>query len=133
MSLNGLVHPFREKCESQNWRWVRGMQLMPQGLGPVMNTQLQCTYGQFAPYENPEVIKELEATTPFRVWGYPNVTQCGRMAPLLYYRKVDPNPSRASCGEVGTNPATGCPYSGNGPPRQCSCGSDNPSWPYTLS
>lgn len=133
MSLYGLVHPFPEKCESLNWRWVHSAQLVPQGLGPVMKTTPQCDFGDIAPYKNPQVIRELAATMPFRIWGYPNVTQCGRMAPLLYYRRPDPNPTYKSCGGRGTNPATGCPYTNNPNRGQCSCGSDNPSWPYTFS
>jgi len=97
MSLNGLVRPFPEKCESLNWRWVVGNQLTPQGLGPVMDQTIKCEYGDIAPYTNPNVTAQLQATTPFRVWGYPNVTQCGRMAPLLYYHKNGPRQSNG-CG-----------------------------------
>ena len=133
MSLNGLVHPFPEKYESLNWRWVHGLQMGPQGLGPIMNKTPQYDYGNIAPYTDPKVVAQLEATMPFRIWGYPNVTQCGRMAPLLYYRRKDPNPqSPNGCGAPETNPLTGCPYSKN-VPRQCGCGSDNPSWPYTFN
>nr|QBK87299.1 MAG: hypothetical protein LCMAC201_02010 [Marseillevirus LCMAC201] len=110
MSLNGLVHPEREKCESANWRWVRAHQLAPQGLGPLLDTQNRCDYGSIAPYTSAEEMAKMNATMPFRIWGYPNVTQCSRLAPLLYYPRVDPNPKR-KCGP------------------QCTCGSDNPSWP----
>jgi len=123
MALNGLVHPFPVKCESLNWRWVVGNQMTPQGLGPKMNQQVQCNYGDSAPYQDPRVLQQLENTLPFRVWGYPAVTQCGRMAPLLYYHRRDPNPDTRSCGASGV-----C---GGQPSGKCSCGSDNPSWPYT--
>jgi len=85
MSLNGLVHPKREKCESLNWRWVRTHQLGVQGLGPHMDTKNKCGYGDVAPYTAPREIQKLDATLPFRVWGYPAVTQCSRLGPLLYY------------------------------------------------
>jgi hypothetical protein len=107
--INGLVHPFREKCESANWRWVRANQLAPQGLGPAMNLQNQCSYGMIAPYTNPQVVAQMEAATPFRVWGYPNVTACGKLAPLLYAPRVDSNPTPAAgpqctCNNAIVNP-----------------------------
>ena len=108
--INGLVHPFRKKCESANWRWIRGQQLAPQGLGPIMDTTKQCNYGSIAPYTSPQVMKEMDAETPFRVWGYPNVTQCSKLAPLLYAPRVDPNPQK-TCG------------------GQCICGREHPQWP----
>ena len=111
MSLNGLVHPAREKCESLNWRWVRAHQLAPQGLGPVMSPIRQCDYGQIGPYVSPQVKQQLDAATPYRVWGYPAVTACSRMAPILHYQRRDPNPQQ----QRGPN---------------CNCGSDNPGWPY---
>lgn len=111
MSLYGLVHPAQQKCESANWRWVRSQQLAPQGLGPIMDTTNKCNYGDFAPYVSPKVINELEQALPFRVWGYPNVTQCGRLAPLLYAPRRDPNPK---------------PPTGPG----CSCQRETPQWPY---
>lgn len=92
MSLNGLVKPEREKCESANWRWVRAHQLAPQGLGPVMYPYRQCNYGDIAPYESQKVLNEMAASMPLRIWGYPNVTACSRLAPLLYAPRVDPNP-----------------------------------------
>ena len=113
MSLNGLVHPAREKCESANWRWVRAHQLAPQGLGPQMDLQNRCNYGSFAPYTNPQEIWAMERAMPFRIWGYPAVTQCSRLAPLLYAPRVDPNPPKGQCG--------------NG---KCNCGGMYPQWPY---
>ena len=113
MSLNGLVHPERTKCESANWRWVRAQQLAPQGLGPIMNPERKCSYGDIAPYESQQVLNEMAAAMPYRIWGYPNVTQCSRLAPLLYAPRVDPNPPK--------------PCSSNG---QCNCGGTTPQWPY---
>ncbi len=111
MSLNALVHPEREKCESLNWRWVRAHQLGVQGLGPEMNTQNECNYGDYAPYTSPQELQKMDATLPFRVWGYPNVTPCSRLAPLLYAPRVDPNPPKP-CG------------------AQCTCNSRARQWPY---
>ena len=85
MSLNGLVQPEREKCESLNWRWVRAQQLAPQGLGPVMDQKMKCDYGEYAPYKSQKVLNELKAAQPFRVWGYPVSSSCG-LGPLLYRR-----------------------------------------------
>jgi hypothetical protein len=113
MSLNGLVRPAREKCESANWRWVRAHQLAPQGLGPEMDLQRRCNYGSVAPYTNPQELAAMERTTPFRVWGYPNVTQCSRLGPLLYAPRVDPNPPK---GDYGSG--------------KCNCGGESPQWPY---
>ena len=110
MSLNGLVHPEREKCESQNWRWIRAHQLGVQGLGPIMDTTNECNYGNNAPYVSPKVQQQMDNALPFRVWGYPNVTQCSKLAPLLYAPRVDPNPKPPSC-------------------PQCSVSTNNPSWP----
>jgi hypothetical protein len=92
MSLNGLVHPEREKCESLNWRWIRAHQLGVQDMGPIMDTKNECNYGNNAPYISPKVQQEMNMGLPFRVWGYPNVTQCSRLAPLLYAPRIDPNP-----------------------------------------
>ena len=111
MSLNGLVHPEREKCESLNWRWVRAHQLAPQGLGPEMSTQNECNYGDVAPYTSPQELQKMDAALPLRVWGYPNVTQCSRLAPLIYAPRVDPNPPKP-CG------------------AQCTCNSCARQWPY---
>lgn len=87
MSLYGLVHPFQKKCSSANWRWVRSQQLAPQGLGPALDLTNRCDYGQVAPYTNPKVIQSIDQSLPFRVWGYPAVTDCSRLAPLLYDTK----------------------------------------------
>ena len=97
MSLNGLVHPFPKKCNSANWRWIRAHQLAPQGLGPVMDTQIRCDYGDIAPYTDPRVVQSIEMTTPFRVWGYPAVTDCSRLAPLLYDVRNRPMPPSYYC------------------------------------
>ncbi len=113
MSLNGLVRPERTKCESANWRWVRAHQLAPQGLGPVMNPQRQCNYGDIAPYTSQQVLNDMAKAMPFRIWGYPNVTQCSRLGPLLYAPRVDPNPPK-SCSDQG----------------RCNCGGEYPNWPY---
>lgn len=95
MSLNGLVHPDIPKCQSLNWSWVRAQQLAPQGYGPTLSNIPQCNYGEYAPYIFPETIRKLENTTPFRIEGYPNVTQCSRLAPLLYSPKIDKNRERS--------------------------------------
>ncbi len=113
MSLNGLVHPAREKCESANWRWVRAHQLAPQGLGPILDTKNQCNYGVIAPYKSQQELCKMNRATPFRVWGYPNVTQCSKLAPLLYAPRVDPKPYKRHC-------------SGG----KCTCGGEFPQWPY---
>jgi hypothetical protein len=97
MSLNGLVNPFREKCESLNWRMIRSEQLQPQGLGPYINMQNRCDYSSIAPYTDPNVIRKLYSELPLRIAGYPAVTPCGRMAPLIYYPKIDRNP-KVKCG-----------------------------------
>ena len=89
MSLNGLVKPERTKCESANWRWVRAHQLAPQGLGPYIDTQNKCNYGSIAPYTSQQVLLQMSETMPFRIWGYPAVTDCSRLAPLLYYHRRD--------------------------------------------
>ena len=109
MSLNGLVHPKQEKCQSLNWSWVRANQLAPQGLGPIMNTEMQCNYGDYAPYTSQKTIRQLEQAQPFRVWGYPNVTSCSRLGPLLYAPRVDKNPRYKTV--------------------NCTCSSGNPGWP----
>lgn len=87
MSLNGLVKPDRTKCESANWRWVRAHQLAPQGLGPHIDPHNNCNYGDIAPYTSQQVLLEMSETIPFRIWGYPVVTDCSRMGPLLYYNR----------------------------------------------
>lgn len=112
MSLNGLVHPNRTKCESANWRWVRAAQLAPQGLGPVLDQERQCDYGDIAPYKSQQVLNDIANTMPFRIWGYPNVTSCSKLSPLLYAPRVDPKPP-VPCSERG----------------QCKCGRDQ-QWPY---
>jgi hypothetical protein len=110
MSLNGLVHPFREKCESANWRWVRAHQLMPQGLGPIMDQQNRCDYYDSAPYIDPKVMQELHNYNVLRASGYPNVTMFGKMGPLLYRGK----PPASTCGKQ-------VPYTpGTLPPSYCS-------------
>jgi hypothetical protein len=110
MSLYGLVHPFPEKYQSLNWSWVRAQQLAPQGLGPVMDTTPKYEYGEYAPYVSYNVLNNLKNAQPFRVWGYPNVTPCGRMAPILYYARRDPDPS------VQT--------------KNCKCNVEKNRWPY---
>jgi len=87
MSLNGLVQPWPEKCASLNWNWIRAHQLAPQGLGPIMDPTIKCNYGEYAPYIYPQ--QSLKIAQPFRVWGYPNVTQCSTLAPLLYKHRVN--------------------------------------------
>ena len=84
MSLNGLVHPDRPKCQSLNWSWVRAQQIAPQGLGPHLDPVRRCDYGDIAPYTDPAVVQEVETAMPFRIWGYPNVTACSRLSPLLF-------------------------------------------------
>jgi hypothetical protein len=110
MSLYGLVHPEQEKYQSLNWSWVRAQQLAPQGLGPYMDTRPQFEYGEYAPYISPSVINNLQQTQPFRIWGYPNVSPCGKMAPLLYAPRRDPNPQQNT--------------------KQCSCNAPIQRWPY---
>ena len=89
MSLNGLVRPNRPKCQSLNWSWIRAHQLAPQGLGPIMDPIRRCDYGNTAPYIDPTVYNKLDKLTPYRVWGYPNVTKCSRLAPLIYSPEYD--------------------------------------------
>lgn len=112
MSLNALVQPEHEKCESLNWRWVRANQLAPQGLGPRLDPCLQCSYGDIAPYQSPQLMAQMRASMPLRVWGYPNVTPGGRMAPLIYYPRVDPNPPVQTKG--------------------CNCSANKYGWPYVI-
>jgi len=100
--MNGLVHPFKEKCQSLNWSWVRGLQLAPHGLDPNLDTRMKCDYGEYAPYNHDE-IRKLERVQPFRAWNYPEVTMCGKLGPLLY--------SNCNCLPKGRpNGCGGCNY-----------------------
>lgn len=97
MSLNGLVHPEKTKCESANWRWVRAHQLAPQGYGPALDLTNRCNYGDTAPYTDQRVMSQMKAELPLRVSGYPNVTMCGKLGPLIYLPKMDTNPKKSEC------------------------------------
>lgn len=110
MSLNGLVHPERKKCESANWRWVRAHQLAPQGYGPTMDLTNRCNYGDIAPYTDERVVSQMNAELPLRVEGYPNVTMCGKLGPLIYLPKIDKDAGKRQ--------------------SQCNCGPKEQQWPW---
>ena len=71
--MNGLVHPFEKKCESINWIFIRGNQLMPQGLGPKMNQEIKCDYGSIAPYISPDIKHEMKIVNNLRFNNCPNL------------------------------------------------------------
>lgn len=115
-SMYGVpVQPFPAKCESLSNRLVWADQLAPQGLGPHLSPILQCNYGTVAPYTNPQVVKNMNLVTPWRVAGYPYVDEAAsRLGPLLYNRVRDSHPHvpRAD-GGCECKPLIGWPYTFN--------------------
>jgi len=89
MSLYGLIHPDRTKCESLNWRIVRGEQLQPNS---GMTKERQCDYGAMAPYTSSRTVSMLERENPLRIMGYPYVTKCSTLSPLIYAPKTASRP-----------------------------------------
>lgn len=84
--------PNEKKCESANWRWVRAPQLVPQGYEPSLDLANRCEYGDVAPYTNERVLSQMQTGQPLHIAGYPNVTMCGKLGPLIYLPKIDTNP-----------------------------------------
>jgi hypothetical protein len=106
MSLNSHVHPFPRKCESYNNRMIWAEQLAPQGLGPFIDPVMQCDYpGGVAPYLQPEIQRGMAFADQFREAGYFWTNDCGKLTPILYQTRRDPNPVK----QFGT-PSIGWPY-----------------------
>lgn len=77
--LNALVHQPTPKCASFNWGIVRGLQLQNH---PSMNQQFRCEFGEFPPYNSPNVMADLRFDDRLRRMGYPQITPDGTVLRL---------------------------------------------------